>query len=244
MTFIYTDESIHTRGDFIVTAAVYSAVPLDEIVFGALQEHGFRPQLDEFKSSMTMAGNPAGQALRDRLRFLLMEQCKVAVAICPLTERDELTAYILHLLQQLNTDDSIQPGLVFFDQGMKRPSAKLLRGWTLRSGCDSRQVGGIQLADCAAHIISIILMSEMGIINKMVPAGEFYPEPEVEMAWQLWTSLRYALSSSIPVDGYDADGWCEPMMKPFGLLVSPRCSDAVRAAAEARLSEVWVGCIH
>ena len=84
----------------------------------------------------------------------------------------------------------------------------------------------------------------MGFINKMAPTSDMYPEPEVEMAWQLWTSLRYSLASGTPIGGFDDEGMCDPMMLPFGLLVTDSCSDAVKDAVEKRLSTVWLGCIH
>lgn len=244
MNFVYVDESIHERGGFIVAAAVYAPEPLDGAVFDALADCGFTPKVDEFKSSMTMVGNPAAQELRGRLRYMLMERCKVAVALCSIAERPQLMDLTFALIRRLNTNPPITPGIIYLDDGMRLAKTEPPIGWTVEPRCNSKEIGGIQLADCAAHIVSMILLSEMGIVNKMVPAGEYYPEPEVEMAWQLWTSLRYALSGGQPVGGYDADGWCEPMMVPFGLHITDSCSDAVKAAVEARLSSVWVGCIH
>lgn len=225
-------------------AAIHAAEPIDEAVFAALAAAGFRPKVDEFKSSMAMAGNFAAQELRCTLRHLLMERCKVGLIICTTDERPQLVDLAFALVENLTAIARVPTETIFLDEGMKFPQKKSPTGWTVETQCDSKSVGGIQLADCAAHIVSVILLSEMGIINKMVPSGELYPEPEVEMAWQLWTSLRYALSSSEPVGGYDADGWCEPMMEPFGLNVTERCSPEIKAAVEARLSSVWVGCIH
>lgn len=244
MKRIYIDESIHDRGDFIVIASVCTDHDIDADVHKALAECGFVPCRDEFKSSMKMAGNDAAQEMRARLKFLLMQKCRLAIAVCPISERNRIIAISGELIASIAPEDRTPPGTVYFDEGMKKQELTLPVGWNMELDCDSRQVAGIQIADCAAHIASIILLSEMGIINKMVESGEHYPEPEVEMAWQLWTSLRYSLSSGRPVGGYDEDGWCEPMMAPFGLLVSEGCSDAVKAAVEQRLGAVWVGCIH
>ncbi len=244
MKRIYIDESIHDRGDFTVIAAVCTDHDIEADVREALAECGFVPGRDEFKSSMKMAGNEAAQEMRARLKFLLMEKCRLAIAVCPVSERTRIMAVSGALIASIAHDDRAPPGTVYFDEGMKKQKLTLPEGWSAELGCDSRIVAGIQIADCAAHIVSIILLSEMGIINKMVETEGYYPEPEVEMAWQLWTSVRYALSSGRPIDGYDKDGRCEPMMAPFGLLVSERCSDAVKAAAEQRLGAVWVGCIH
>lgn len=243
MTQVYVDESIHTRGDFVVTAAVCSPESLDDPVFAALAEHGFRPGRDEFKSSMAMKENPAAQSLRGHLRHILWRDCKLAIAVCPVSERENLGALTFGLLEKLNANPPITGGAIYFDKGIRLPKVTS-PNWAVHNGCDSRLVGGIQLADCAAHIASVQLLSEMGFISKMVPTSDMYPEPEVEMAWQLWTSLRYSLASGTPIDGFDDEGMCEPMMLPFGLLVTDSCSAAVKDAVEKRLSTVWLGCIH
>jgi hypothetical protein len=244
MSVIYIDESIHDCEGFIVTAAVYARESLDETVFYALESCGFVSKVDEFKSSMIMQGNSNAQELRSRLISILMERCKVAVAICSVDERSQLADLSFKLISNLSGHRQIAPGIVYLDEGMKPVIEALPYGWKLETDCDSKAIGGIQLADCAAHTIATILRGEMGSINKLVPTQGSYPETEVDMAWALWTSLRYALSSGEPVFGYDDDGWCEPAMEPFGLLVTEACTKRVKSAVDARLSSVWVGCVQ
>jgi hypothetical protein len=242
---IFIDESIHDRGNFIVIAAVFSADNLQVLGGNALLECGFDPVHDEFKSSMKMAGNPSAQRLRDRLKHIL-SRCKIAVAICPVSERAAVVEHAGRLLSGLDSKALEPPATVYFDGGMKRALLELPEGVTAIHGCDSKRIAGIQVADCAAYLVSMMLLAELGIFTKTVPASTFYPgdEGEIELAWTLWASVRYALSSGNPVGGYNEDGWCEPMMHPFGLFVSDGCSEAVKDAVKKRLSSVWVGCIH
>ena len=244
MSYIYVDESIHDRASFIVVAAVCADEDLGAEMACALTEAGFTPGVDEFKSSMRMAGNAAAQQLRSHLRYLLMRRCKVAVAICSVDERQRLVEFTYDLVDQLMADDLVQSGTLFLDEGIKKPGRAAPYGWRVEANCDSRQVPGIQMADCAAHTVATMVLAELGLVTKMVATDGLYPEPEVEMAWSLWTSLRYALSSGTPVGGFDDEGLCEPMMKPFGLLVSEALSEDVKAAVDERLGAVWVGCIH
>jgi hypothetical protein len=244
MNHIYVDESIHTRGEFIVIAAVWAGADIASHINEALIECGFQPGRDEFKSSMRMADNEAARHLRERLRFLIFRHCKTAVAVCSLTEREHIIELTARLIEHLPADVVDQPTTIHFDEGMKKVTPSLPWAWKAEMNCNSRAVVGIQLADCAAHTISIMLLSELGIVNKTVSTDSAYPEAEVSMAWELWTAIRYSLSSGKPIGGYDEDGWCDPDMEPFGLLISEDCSKTVRNAAEKRLGSVWVGCIH
>lgn len=243
MSMLYVDESIHVRGNFIVIAAVYSPLSLDHPVFDALSHSGFAPKVDEFKSSMLMNDRLAAQDLRSRLRYLLFEKCKVGVAICPVDERRNLMLWADSLIHHMVNSNSIPAGTIYLDAGIEGMRGKPPIGWAINANCDSRVVGGIQVADCAAHMIGVLLLSQMGIVNKMVPS-DGYPEPEVDLGFELWASLRYSLSSNKPTSAYDADGYVDPTMKPFGLIVSENCPEPVKRAIEERLSTVWVGCIH
>lgn len=243
---VYVDESIHERGGFIVIAAVVSVEPIQSIMDEALLACGFVPGQDEFKSCMKMQGNDAAQLLRSRVREILNSQCKVAIAVCATTERPDIMSYAGRLVSQIAGSEGFESGVVYFDGGMRRSSLELPLGWKSECDCDSRVMAGIQLADGAAHNVAMMILGELGLFNKAVAVSDFYPDDEGEMpvAWELWASTRYALSSGVPVSGYDEEGSCEPLMKPFGLLVSDKCSGDVKSAVERRLSSVWVGCIH
>lgn len=243
--YVYIDESIHERGDFIVIAAVFSEHDLQPKVEAALRACGFDPAHDEFKSSMTMRDNPAAQDLREGLQDIL-SRCKLALAVCPLEERAQIMAHAGALLADVIHVTGAAEITVFFDGGMKRTPIDLPASATLVTDCDSKRVAGIQVADCAAHLASTVLLSEMGVLARTVPAKRVYPEEEgeIELAWTLMLSIRYAVSSGRPVDGYDADGMCELDMHAFGLRVADTCSEDVKAAAQKRLGSIWLGCVH
>ncbi|UFI04134.1 hypothetical protein [Roseibium aggregatum] len=242
---VYVDESIHVRGDFIVTAAVCSHINVQQQVVQALLDCGFDPTHDEFKSSMRMDGNPAAQELRQRLQIILRD-CKIGVTVCPTSERAKIATYIAALLSNLNVQPGTNIAAVYLDEGIKRTNAKMPVSATVRYGCNSKLVTGIQLADCAAHLISTMLLDELGFISKTVAARTVYEgqEGEIALAWTLWATVRYSLSGMKLVGERDEYGVPEPLMNPFGLVVSDTCSDDVKAAVENRLSTVWLGCIH
>ncbi|MCY1311595.1 hypothetical protein D9M70_619100 [compost metagenome] len=91
-----------------------------------------------------------------------------------------------------------------------------------------------------------MLLDELGIARKMVPARRVYPDNEgdLELAWELWASLRRALAGREPIGAADEDGIHEPLFKPFGLVWSDGCDGRVTEAARNRFGSVWVGCIH
>jgi hypothetical protein len=242
---VFVDESIHDRGDFIVVAAVFAEDGVADRVIAALTDCGFDPARDEFKSSMTMRDAPAAQRLRSHLQVIL-RSCKIAVAVCPVSERTKIATHIANLLSSVDLPPRQRIARVFVDEGIGQTSGAMPEGATVRFGCDSRTVQGIQLADCAAHLISTTLLGELGLTTKMVPASTVYDgqEGEIELAWTLWAAVRYALSGRIPLGEVGEDGIFEPLMKPFGLFVSDLCSDALKAAVADRLGSVWVGCIH
>tara|TARA_R110000782_G_scaffold117364_4_gene207693 strand:- start:6329 stop:7078 length:750 start_codon:yes stop_codon:yes gene_type:complete len=244
MGHIYVDESIHDRGNFITVAMVCADDDLSDLVSDALARHGFEPKKDEFKSSMVMSSNPSAQRLREEIRGLMFGQAKLALAFCSLSERSEIQAHAIRLLESLPDTYLSRGGIIYFDEGIAKASTPLPEGWQAQTNCDSKLVGGIQIADCAAHTVSTIILAELGIVNKQIATHGRYPEPEVELEWALWTDLRYSLATDQPIGGYDDEGWCEPMMLPFGLLISEQCNAEVRRVAEERLSEVWLGCIH
>lgn len=244
MAEIYVDESIHERGGLIVLAAVYSDEPLQERVELALRDCGFDPARDEFKSSMRMHGNIAAQKLRDSIQSILRD-CKIAIAVCSSDDRKRLTDHAVRLLAEIDVNTSVDIP-VYFDEGMHRPTGPTPPGFEFNLKCDSRTVAGIQVADAAAHVVATAILSDLGMFNRTTPAATVYPddEGEIELAWVLWMSLRYALATNDPVGGYDENGECEPYMRPFGVLVAPSCSPQVREAVHTRFGGIWLGCIH
>lgn len=243
LTHVFVDESIHDRADFIVVAIVYTDDRIQVAVEEMLAASGYRPGVDEFKSSMAMAGNERAQALRDRMRHLLLSRCKLAVVVCSRGERARLGEFAIKLMREVAARDGDRPLTLHLDEGISTRTSDTQASWRVVAECDSRIVGGIQIADCAAFVVSMLLLAELGLNTKTIPPGDYPSDEPIELAWSLWTSLRYSLAGSEPVGAIDEQGY-SPDMLPFGLLISDSCSDAVREAARLRLGSVWVGCIH
>lgn len=242
---IYIDESIHARANFIVLAAVVASDEQTQQAEKALSACGFVPRQDEFKSSMRMAENPNAQQLRDRFQEII-GRCKIAIGVCSVHERDHLMSLAGRIIEAITRHGTFAEKTVYLDQGMKSNPVRLPDGYTLETGCNSKSVVGIQLADCCAHFVSSIILGEMGLFNKMVPASRIYPgDPgELDLAWELWASIRHALAGPEPTGALDDYGDYEPSRKPFGMVFSDGCDIAVAEAVRRRLGEVWIGCIH
>lgn len=242
---IYIDESIHDRANFIVLAAVWAQPDEIRIATEALSKCGFVPGRDEFKSSMKMNGNSHAQDLREHFREII-GRCKIAIGICAVNERHQLMSLASSIGTAIAFQNPNENGVIYLDQGIRPQSINLPTGYLLNPDCDSKTVIGIQLADCCAHFIATILLDELGVARKMVPARRVYPgsDGDLELAWELWASIRYALAGNKPIGDPDDDGFHEPLLEPFGLVFSDDCDPRVAEAARRRLGSVWVGCIH
>jgi len=259
MGFFYFDESIHEKGGFIIGAFIYHRADITPSVFGALAEAGLRPGIDEFKSSARMAARPEQMKARGRLRGLL-DSVSTGIIVIPSSEREKLgDEAILGLGKILQANNLLAiPHQVFLDHGISVTGAALeifRKGpgglCELHVNQDSKVIGGIQLADIAAHSISVMLLEQMGLVKKMVKAGEnsgYDPELEIELGFELWASLRYSFfKAPQPKPGPIPD---DPVGEPifdvekYGLHIAATCSERLREAALARFGECYLGCIH
>jgi len=242
---IYFDESIHTRGDFIVLAGVVADSDVIKLAEEALVKCGYTPGLHEFKSSMKMQGNQNAQRLREEFQRIV-RRCKVGIAICPVDERGSLMAYAARLSQKMAVNRPDEGGNIYLDGGMRRQAVEQPSGFHIVPGCDSRSIVGIQLADCCAHAVATILLDEMGIAKRTMAAGDIYDDGrdgDIELGWILWATLRHSLSSGVLVNPNDPF-FEDPRHHPFGLELSAACSPLLAEAANKRFGTVWLGCIH
>jgi hypothetical protein len=145
---------------------------------------------------------------------------------------------------------------VFLDEGLvpgvgtaKAEAERLdLGNCTFHFEQDSKQIGGLQVADLAAHTCSIMLLEHTGHVNKMVkvgPGSGYDPDMEVDIGWDLWTGLRYAFFNAGPIS--DTIEWPDVWMLQvdgYGLFLSSNCDDRLRLAARERFGRCYVGCIH
>lgn len=254
---IYVDESIHDRGDFIVTALVAPRKRVDRDIDTALRRAGLMPGIGEYKSSARMDGRPELRLLRsDLLRVVLNSGCRLALIISDRSERNAIAQQLVPLLEAMIERGRFEgaPLDVFLDQGLAPSSANdawlvspVLKESRLYREQDSRVVRGLQLADMCAHNASAILLSDLGLLKKMVRAGEgtpFDPDEMLELEYTLWSSLRYCLASEEPAyPGEDRRPTDFTEFDAFGLFVSDACRGDVKRTALNRFATVYMGCI-
>jgi len=255
----YFDETIQAKAGFIIGAFIYSDSDLSPKVFSALEKSRLIPGIDEFKSGAHMASDPHQALLRDHLSALLIS-VQVGVVVIPADDRPKLGAEALFGLEKILKANSLekQHHKVFFDEGISVSSTTQDSFLSGVGGCcelqlsqDSKTVGGIQLADLAAHSLGVMLLEQLGLISKKVRAGEnsgYDPDLEIELGFELWASLRYSFfKSAKPKPGPIPDDPVGEMMfdvENYGLHISSSCSDQLQKAALKRFGECYLGCIH
>ena len=174
MGFFYFDESIQDKGGFVIGAFVYSETDLTPVVFDALAAAGLKPGIDEYKSGTRMVARPEQVETRWRLRALLMN-VRAGIVVAPLADRRLFGNKALTALKKILMANSLteNPHQVFFDKGIaiaslseKAFSKGIGALCELNMDQDSPKIGGIQLADLAAHYMGVMLLE-----HREVPAG-------------------------------------------------------------------------
>jgi hypothetical protein len=145
---------------------------------------------------------------------------------------------------------------LYVDQNINMPRERqsnlITSGVSVFLNQDSRIAAGLQVADHAAHALGGILLEEMNIVRKIVSydGGSGYdPDQEIELGFELWASLRYALlgkSEYIPGISPASDDSINPYLRVdgYGLFVSPSCSEKLAENVRNRFGINYLGCIH
>ena len=257
MSYCYFDETLRERGKFIIGALVVSDRDLSPIVAKEWSRLGLDPKSAEYKSSDPKDGNQLGIAQRAVMAQLLHES-KLGLAVAPMSDRLRLGEYCASLVVQLMEERAMGKGehLLYLDQGIPMDAAYSERLEKLKVsvslGSDSRMIGGIQVADHAAHALGGMLLEEIGMQRKSVRAGEdsgYRPDELLDLGFELWASLRYALMGRNEyIEGLSPPP--EDPANPYfrvdgvGLYVSSTCSPELAAAARARFGVNYLGRIH
>lgn len=167
MGFFYFDESIQGRAGFIIGAFVYSEADLTPSVFEAIATAGWQPGVDEFKSGARMDGRPAHANAREALRGLL-QSLRVGLVVVPAYGRDDLGAEAPAGLEKIIRANELTASghRVYFDEGITVESnpvgnfgARIGVPCEIFLGQNSKLVGGIQVADLAAHSMGVMFLS-------------------------------------------------------------------------------------
>ncbi len=244
---VFVDESISDEGGFILTALVVAFDDVSDAVRAELRSAGYTPGTHEYKSSQSKAGNDASTKLRSGLQRVMFDrQCGLAIVVSDIKERDIIGKQALTLLANMcdRGDLGNQKVVVHFDEGISFGSGRIAtKALEIRPKCDSRAVLGIQLADMCAHMAATMLRCSMGLLQKLVPAGEnsgYDPEEKFPLEFELWATLRYSMAGSTPVKPPAEFGEVEAL----GLLISEHCTPQVATAARKQFATVYMGCIH
>lgn len=254
MGHLYFDESIHERAGFIVGACVYSLRDLTPEVHQLWAEQGLDPATFEYKSSTPKARDQAAQTHRSQIHSLLHE-ARISLVVCPAVDRRSLGSHAIALVRQLVATGSIPaaPYTLYLDDNisLSQHERDAVQSYDVTALVrqDSRAVGGLQVADHAAHSLSGMLLEEMGLLKKMIRAGPgsgYDPDLMIELGFEMWASLRYSLIVGPNNASIDDDQLVMATfpMDGYGLYIAPSCSDELREHAISRFGTNYVGCIH
>ncbi|EJF08752.1 DUF3800 domain-containing protein [Pontibacter sp. BAB1700] len=254
----YIDESIHDEADFIIGACVYSDVDINEKIIEITKSCGFDPDKFEFKSSASYSKEPEKAQVRERLKGLLVDSCRLGIVVIPRASREQLGFECIKAVKQfIDSNESItEPICVYVDQGMftSRDKAEQLIASLKIKRCEfnleqnSLEIKGIQLADLAAHIVSIQLKDALGLVTKTVKAGNnsgYEPDMDIELGFELWASIRYTFfneGSKLYTNDPIADATLK--VEPYGLYISDLCGKNLSDIARKKFGNIFLGCIH
>ena len=256
MKHVFIDDSIHKRGDFIISGVVLCDIDPNELIGQILTDCGFNPDESEFKSGLDFRRNPEMKTVRSKLKSVLSSKCKLGLVVLPYDKREKIGEETLKGLKQFIETNKIEDELnIYIDENYFKnvSEAEITAEKYNFENCkfhfeqDSKKVRGIQLADIVAHTFSIMLLETLGVIDKTVKAGEnsgYDPDMDIEIGFEMWASIRYNFlcqSKENPKDDFDMAVYD---VKPYGLYISEYCKPELEEGADKRFGEVYLGCIH
>lgn len=254
----YVDDSIHDEAGFIIGACTYSDIDVNEKIADVIKLHKFDPETFEYKSSANYYREPEKAKVREGLKKILRNDCKLGLVIIPRENRGQLGFECIKAIKQfIDINKEIKtPTSIYFDQGMFNSmdkANKLINSLNF-TDCsflleqDSKEIRGIQLADLAAHISAIQLKYTLGLVSKKVKAGEnsgYDPDQEMELGIEMWASIRYVFFTQVskPFKDDPLDD-AMLMVEPYGLYISDSCNETLSDQARQTFGEIYLGCIH
>ncbi len=207
-----------------------------------------------------MDREPVQARARNLLKCVIRDQCRVGLVIIPEESRPTLgNEAFLGLDKILVTNqfgsDSHE---VFFDEGIcANPEvtegvARRIRNGhhcTFHFNQNSVIVMGLQVADLVAHTWATMLLAQLGIVKKLVKAGEnsgYDPNSEGSLEFELWAGLRHNFFSAAPppVETWQSQLDFQANVESRGLHIADSCDPKIREAALARFGKMYLGCIH
>lgn len=254
----YIDDSVHDEAGFIIGACVYTDIDINEKIIDIIKSCGFDPDTFEYKSSANYSKEPEKAKVRGQLKGLLADSCRLGIVVIPRTNREQLGFECIKAVKQFMDSNEVvkKPMSVYLDQGMfaSKDKAEQLIASINFTDCtfhleqNSIAIKGIQLADLAAHISSIQLKDALGLVTKMVKAGDnsgYDPDLDIDLGFEMWATIRYTFfnEGSTP---YTDDPIADATVKvePHGLYISDLCDKNLSDIARAKFGDIYLGCIH
>ncbi len=254
----YIDDSVHDEAGFVIGACVYTDIDVNEKIIDIIKSCGFNPDCFEYKSSANYFREPDKAKVREQLKELLTDSCRLGIVVIPRIHRDQLGSECIKAVKQFidNNKRLRKPTSVYFDQGMfssKEKAEHLIKALNFIDCVfhleqNSLHVKGIQLADLAAHISAIQLKDELGLVSKMVKAGDnsgYDPDLDIELGFEMWATIRYTFfneGSKLYIDDPIADATLK--VEPYGLYISDLCEKVFYDASRAKFFNIYLGLFH
>lgn len=258
MGVFYVDDSVHDEAGFVIGACVYIEEDIEEEIIGIITCNNQDVNTWEYKSNANYSKQPELIQIRSELKDLLIEKCKIGIVVLPRERREELgKECVLALKQFINSNGLNNVTDVYIDKGMFTSIKKtdeyiqslgFVNGIKFHIEQNSLLVKGIQLADLSAHLLSIRLKDAMGLVKKMVKAGEnsgYDPDDDIELGFEIFATLRYCVFSSgskQPNGDMVSDATVD--VGPNGLFISNYCNEDLTKIAKSSFGSFYLGCIH
>lgn len=253
----YVDDSVHNEAGFIIGACVYTETDLTVEINNIIKKHGYDETVFEHKSGASYSKDLNKMKVRDDLKALLIHQCKLGIVVIPSDRREELGFECIKGIKAFIHYNNLEGANdIYFDQGhftSIQKAGTVIEAENFANSNfileqDSKVIKGIQLADLAAHIASIHFKSTLGLVTKMVKAGEnsgYDPDSDMELGFEMWANLRYTFFNEGSTE-YTGDPLGDSMVRvePFGLYISELCSGKLQDDARQAFASVYLGCIH
>lgn len=254
----YIDDSVHDEAGFIIGACVYTNIDIGEKIIDIIKSNGFEPDSFEYKSSANYSKEPEKAKVREHLKRLLSDSCKLGIVVIPRTSREQLGFECIKAVKQfIDSNEKIKrPVSIYIDQGMftSKDKAEQFISSIGFTDCkfyleqNSINIKGIQLADLAAHISSIQLKDALGLVTKMVKAADnsgYDPDLDIELGFEMWATIRYTFFNEVS-KLYTEDPIADATLKvePYGLYISDLCDKNLTDIARRKFGDIYLGCIH
>lgn len=257
--FIYFDESKFPKENFIFGSFVFCEDNPNDFIKEVLINHGFNPDIEEFKSNIHFGRNPKMIGVREDLKNYFHRNCRFGIIFLQHDELSNLGFIALDALAQFLEKNGFEnKNQIYFDEGIFKSRNKAiehikhlrLENNTFHLEQDSRKIKGIQLSDLCSHCLTTMLREALGDLNKMVkvPKNSGYdPDDESEIGFDIWATIRCAFlrePNKIFIETENMESNFTYQVEPYGLFISEHCQDNLAEKVRETFGTVYLGCIH